>query len=85
MRKAIRNRITPPPICSANSDRFITSRKRSPTNMKVSSSTNAIRISRRITHGLRWGATCFRAFAKIGILPTGSVINTNRMVAEAKV
>ena len=85
MRKAIRNRITPPPICSASSERFITSRKRSPTNMKVSSSTKAIRISRRITHGLRSGATCLSALAKIGMLPTGSVISTSRMVAEAKV
>jgi hypothetical protein len=85
IRSAIRNSTTPPAICSDRSDRFISRRKRSPTNMKVSSSPKAISTSRRITRARRSGATGRRALAKIGILPNGSVISSSRMVAEANV
>ena len=85
MRSAIKNKMTPPPICSASSLRFITRKKLSPTNMKVSSSANAISISRKITRGRRSGATCLSALAKMGMLPTGSVISTSKMVADQNV
>ena len=85
MRSAIRNRITPPPICRDSSLRFITRKNPSPTNIKVSKSAKAIRISRRMTQGRRCGATCLSALANIGMLPTGSVISSNKMVAEANV
>ena len=85
MRSAIKNRITPPPICSDSSLRFITRKKLSPMNMKVSSSKKAISTSRKMTRARRSGATCMRALAKIGMLPIGSVIRISKMVAEAKV
>ncbi len=52
--------------------------------MKPSSSPKAISTSRRITRRRRAGATAFSALAKIGMLPTGSVISSSRTVAEAK-
>ena len=84
MRSAIKNRITPPAICSESALKFITRKKPSPTNMKISSSANAISTSRTITSGRRSGATFLSALAKIGMLPNGSVIRISRMVAEAK-
>jgi hypothetical protein len=85
MRSAIRNKITPPPICSDSSLRPITRKNPSPTNMKVSSNRKAIITSLRITHGRRCGATCLRALANIEMLPMGSVIRISKMVAETKV
>ena len=58
IRKAIKNKITPPPICSANSLKFMRRKKLSPTNIKLNNKTNAIITSRKITHGLRSGETC---------------------------
>ena len=85
MRRAIKNKITPPPICRASSERFMTRKKPSPTNIKASSKKNAMLISRKMTLGRRSGATCLSALANTGILPTGSVMSTNKMVAETKV
>ena len=85
MRKAIRNITTPPATCSDRPLRLSTRRKPSPRNMKVSNTPNAMLISRRITRERRSGATFFSALAKIGMLPNGSVISSNRMVAETKV
>ena len=85
MRSAIKNKITPPPICKDKSLRFITRKKPSPTNINVSSKKNAIRISRKMTRARRSGATCLSALANTGILPTGSVMSTSKIVAEAKV
>jgi hypothetical protein len=53
--------------------------------MKVSSSMKAISISRKITQGLRAGATCLSALAKSGMLPIGAMIGISKMVAQAKV
>ena len=73
--------------------KFITRKKPSPTNMKVSSSANANEGQqqrkrnqhlRKITSGRRAGATFLSALAKTGILPNGSVIRISRMVVEAK-
>ena len=85
MRSAIKNKITPPPICSDKSLKFMTRKKPSPTNIKVSSNRKAIEISRRMTLARRCGATCLSALANTGMLPTGSVMSTSKMVAEAKV
>ena len=85
MRSAIRNITTAPASCSASGDRFITRRKPSPRNMKASSSTKAISTSRRITRGRRAMGTLLSALAKMGMLPSGSVISSSKMVAEAKV
>ena len=85
MRSAIRNSTTAPASCNDSCDRFITRRKPSPRNMKASSSTKAINTSRRITRGRRAIGTLLSALAKMGMLPSGSVIRSSKMVAETKV
>ena len=85
MRSAIKNSTTAPAICSDRSLRFITRRNSAPKNRNTSSRANAISTSRRITRARRSGATPRRALAKMGMLPSGSVISRSRMVADAKV
>ena len=53
--------------------------------MKMSNKRNAISTSRTMTNGRRCGGTLRRALAKMGMLPNGSVISSNKTVAEAKV
>ena len=85
MRRAIKNKITPPAICNASGLKFMTRRKLSPMNMKTSSRANAIKTSRKMTRGLRLDGTFLKALAKIGMLPNGSVMSSSKIVAEAKV
>ena len=85
MRSAIRKSTTAPAICSDRSLRFITRRNCAPKNKNTSSSANAISTSRRITRARRSGATPRSALAKMGMLPSGSVISSSKMVADAKV
>lgn len=85
MRRAIRNSTTAPAICSDRSLRFMTCKNCAPKNKNTNSSAKAISTSRRITRARRSGATPRRALAKMGMLPSGSVISSSRMVADAKV
>ena len=84
MRRAIKNRITPPAICKASALKFITRKKPSPMNMKTSNRPNAISTSRKMTSGLRLAGTFFSELTNMGILPNGSVMSSSKIVADAK-
>ena len=85
IRKAIKNSTTAPPICRETSDKLKAFRNDCPANMKASSRPKAINTSRTMTRARRSGGTARSEFTKIGMLPSGSVISSSKMVAEAKV
>ena len=71
-------------MSSDTSDKPSADKKPCPANIKPSSTAKAIKTSRTMTRArLAWG-TAFRALANRGMLPSGSVISSSKMVAEAK-
>ena len=77
-------RITPPATSSERSDRCMTCRKLSPTNMKANSTQKAMPTSRTATRVRRSLGTARMMGMKMGKLPSGSSTSSSRMRAERK-
>src|ERR1700712_1607124 len=84
MRSAIRKSTIPPPSRNDKSVKLMARRKRSPATMNSSKMPKAMPHPLKITIRRRSFATPRKALMKIGMLPSGSVIRTSRIVADKK-
>ena len=81
IRRAIKNKMTPPPMRRETSDNCMAERKCLPKNINNINKIKAIAHSRTTTRQRLSGATCESALTKIGMLPNGSVTSISKTKA----